>query len=141
MTTPLGEKNFAYHILKGCEVLVEGVVLKANLIPLEMDDFDVILGMDWLSNHRASINCFTKRIRFEKPRYLEFEFVGDRRVLPTCVISALEVKRLLQKGCEAYIAHVIDTSISEVDLKNVPVVYEFPNFFLRICRDYLSIKS
>ena len=67
--------------------------------------------------------------------------MGDRRVLPTCVISALEVKRLLQKGCEAYIAHVIDISISEVDLKNVPVVYEFPNFFLRICRDYLSIES
>ena len=69
------------------------MVLKANLIPLEMSDFDVILGMDWLSNHRASMNYFTKKIRFEKPRYPEFEFVGDRRVLPTCVISALKAKR------------------------------------------------
>ena len=60
-----------------------------------MDDFDVILGMDWLSNHRASMNYFTKRIRFEKLGDQEFEFVGDRRVLPTYVISALEVKRLL----------------------------------------------
>ena len=75
------------------------------------------------------MDCFTKRIWFEKPGYPEFEFVGDRRVLPTCVIFALEVKRLLQKGCEAYIAHVIDTSISEVDLKNVPVVCEFPDVF------------
>ena len=41
-------------MFKGCEILIEGVVLKANLIPLEMSDFDVILGMDWLSNHRAS---------------------------------------------------------------------------------------
>ena len=82
-------------VFKGCEVLVEGVVLKANLIPLEIGDFDVILDMDWLSNHRASMNCFTKRIRFEKPGYPKFEFMGDRRVLPTCVISALEVKRLL----------------------------------------------
>ena len=32
-------------------MVVEGVVLKANLIPLEMTDFDVILGMDWLSSH------------------------------------------------------------------------------------------
>ena len=38
-------------VFKGCEVVVEGIVLKANLIPLEMTDFDVILGMDWLSNH------------------------------------------------------------------------------------------
>ena len=44
-------------------------------------------------------------------------------------ISALEVKRLLQKGCEAYIAHVIDTSIFEVDLKNVPMICEFPDVF------------
>ena len=90
----------------------------------------MILGMDWLCKHRASMNCFTKKIRFEKPGYSEFEFVGDRRVLPTCIIFALKVKRLLQKGCEAYIAHVIDTSISEVDLKNVPVVCEFSDVFL-----------
>ena len=55
--------------------------------------------------------------------------MGDRRVLPTCIISALEVKRLLHKGCKAYIAHVIDTSISEVDLKNVSMVCDFSNVF------------
>ena len=102
---------------RGFEVVVEGIVLTANLIPLEMLDFDVILGMDWLSNHRASMNCFTKKIRFEKPRYPEFEFVGDRRVLPTCVISALEAKRLLLKGCESYLAHVVDTFVIEIKLK------------------------
>ena len=95
VTAPLGERILRTLVFKGCEVLVEGVVLKGNLIPLGMDDFDVILGMDWLSNHRASMNCFTKRIRFEKSEYPEFEFVGDRRVLPTCIISVLEVKRLL----------------------------------------------
>ena len=46
MTTPLGEKFLRTTVFKGCEVLMEGVVLKANLISLEMDDFDVILGMD-----------------------------------------------------------------------------------------------
>ena len=79
-------------MFKGCKVVVEGMVLKANLIPLEMSDFDVILGMDWLSNHRASIDCFPKKIRFEKPGYPKFEFVGDRRILPTCVISTLKAK-------------------------------------------------
>ena len=51
-------------------------MLKVNLIPLEMVDFDVILGMDWLSKHKALMNCFTKKIRFEKPEYPKFEFVG-----------------------------------------------------------------
>ena len=109
--------------------MIEGIVLKANLILLEMIDFDVILGMDWLSNHRASVDCFTKKIRFEKPGYPELEFVGDRRVLSTCVISALEAERLLLKGCESYLAHVVDTLITEVKLENVPVVCEFPDVF------------
>ena len=65
VTTPLGERILRTSIFKGCEVVMEGIVLKANLIPLEMLDFDVILGKDWLSNHKASMNCFTKKIQFE----------------------------------------------------------------------------
>ena len=75
------------------------------------------------------MNCFTKKIRFEKPGYPKFEFDGDRRVLPTCVISALEAKRLLLKGCESYLAHVVDTSMTEIKLENVPVVCEFLDVF------------
>ena len=62
VTTPLGESIVRTSVFRGCEVIVEGIVLKANLILLEMTDFDVILGMDWLSNHRASMNYFTKKI-------------------------------------------------------------------------------
>ena len=44
--TPLEEKIVRTFVFKGCEVVVEGIMLKANLIPLEMVDFNVILGMD-----------------------------------------------------------------------------------------------
>ena len=66
---------------------------------------------------------------FQKPGLLELEFEDDRKVLPTCVISALETKRLLHKGCEAYLAHVIDTSTPKVTLESVPVVQEFMDVF------------
>ena len=46
VTTPLGEQILHNTIFKGCEVLVEGDILKENLIPLNMYDFDVILGMN-----------------------------------------------------------------------------------------------
>ena len=78
VNTPLGEQILRTSVFKGCKVVVEGVVLKANLIPLEMFDFDVILGMDWLSSHRASMDCFTKKIVFRKPGYPELEFERDR---------------------------------------------------------------
>ena len=84
-------------MFKGFEILVKGVVLKSILISLEMFDFDVILGMDWLSKHRVSMDYFTKKIVFKKSRYPKLEFEGDRRILPTCVISTLEAKRLYTK--------------------------------------------
>ena len=96
--TPLGEQILRNTFFKGCEILIDGVVLKANLISLEIYNFDVILGMDLLSTHRASVDYFTKKIIFQKPRFPKLEFMGDRRILHTCLISTLEAKRLLHKG-------------------------------------------
>ena len=99
-----------------------------------MYNFDMIQSMDWLSTHRASVDYFTKKIVFQKPRYPELEFEDDQRVLTTCVISALETKRLLHNGCEAYLTHVVDKSTSKVILDSVPIVREFPNVFPKICQ-------
>ena len=45
------------------------------------------------------------------------------------MILALEAKRLLHKGCEAYLAHVIDKSSLEVTIESVSVVCEFSDVF------------
>ena len=76
------------------------------------------------------MDCFTKKIVFWKPRYPKLEFDGDRRILPTYVISTLETRKLLHKGCETYLAHVIDKSLSEVTVVNMLVICEFPDVFL-----------
>ena len=128
--TPLREQILRNFVFISCKILIESVVLKANLILLEMHDFDVILGMDWLSTNRASMDCFTKKVVFQKPRFPELEFVDDCRILPTCVILALKVRRLLHKGCKAYLAHVVDTSTPELTLKSVSIVREFSDVFL-----------
>ena len=75
------------------------------------------------------MDCFTKKIVFRKPGYPELEFEDDRRILPICVISALEAKRLLYKGCEAYLAHVLDKSSAKMTIESVPVVCEFSDVF------------
>ncbi|KAL0415719.1 UNVERIFIED_CONTAM: Transposon Ty3-I Gag-Pol polyprotein [Sesamum latifolium] len=56
-------------------------------------------------------------------------FVGDRQVVPVCVILAIEARRLMLEGCEAYLAHVIDTEKVNPTLKEIPVVRDFPEVF------------
>ena len=46
-----------------------------------------------------------------------------------CVILALKAKRLLHKGCEAYLAHMIDKFLLEITLDSVLMMREFLDAF------------
>ncbi|GJW48278.1 putative reverse transcriptase domain-containing protein [Tanacetum coccineum] len=50
-------------VIKGCKLEIEGHVFDINLIPFEHRSFDEIIGMDWLSNHKAEIICHEKVVR------------------------------------------------------------------------------
>ncbi|GJR10087.1 reverse transcriptase domain-containing protein [Tanacetum coccineum] len=42
-------------VIKGCKLEIEGHVFDINLISFGSRSFDVIIGMDWLSNHNAEL--------------------------------------------------------------------------------------
>ncbi|GKD47712.1 putative reverse transcriptase domain-containing protein, partial [Tanacetum coccineum] len=48
-------------VIKGCKLEIDGHVFDINLIPFGSESFDVIIGMDWLSNHKAKITCHKKK--------------------------------------------------------------------------------
>ncbi|GJX09198.1 putative reverse transcriptase domain-containing protein [Tanacetum coccineum] len=54
-------------VIKGCKLEIEGHVFDINLIPFGSGSFDVIIGMDWLSNHKAEIICHEKVVRIPLP--------------------------------------------------------------------------
>nr|GFB61780.1 hypothetical protein [Tanacetum cinerariifolium] len=47
-------------VIRGCKLEIEGHMFDINLIPFRSRSFDVIIGMDWLSNHKAEIICHEK---------------------------------------------------------------------------------
>ncbi|WRX20594.1 Reverse transcriptase [Theobroma cacao] len=127
---PLGEKLVRNSCYRNCVVIVGEEEFRGDLIPLEILDFDLILGMDWLTAHPANMDCFRKEVVLRNSEGVEMVFAGERQVLPSCVISAIKVLKLVQKGYPAYLAHVIDTSKGEPKLEDVPIVSEFFNVFL-----------
>nr|GEW75839.1 hypothetical protein [Tanacetum cinerariifolium] len=50
-------------VISDCKLKIEGHVFDINLIPFGSGSFDVIIGMDWLSNHKAEIICHEKVVR------------------------------------------------------------------------------
>ena len=70
-----------------------------DLVALDMRDYYVVLGMDWLSRHRATLDCYKKELKCHRLGKLEEKFSGIRRELSSSMISALAAQRMLRKGC------------------------------------------
>ena len=66
-----------------------------DLVVLDMLDYKVILGMDWLTKYNACIDYRKKIIVFRPTEEEEFSFVGMINGLRTSIISALKARRLL----------------------------------------------
>ena len=81
-----------------CPVLVEGRELLADLVLLDVLDFDVILGMDWLAQHYASLDCREKVVIFKIPNDDEFHFRGNKASMPQNLISAITASKMLRRG-------------------------------------------
>jgi hypothetical protein len=127
--TPSGHVMCTDKVYKSCNVLVSGRELEANLVLLDMYEFDVILGMDWLSTFHASIDCFGKKVVFRIPGQAEFVFEGDRVVRPPPLVSAMQAKRLLRKGCKGFLAYALKSEETTLKTEGISVVKEFPDVF------------
>ena len=56
---------------------------------MDMSEFDVILGMDWLTAHMVVIDCDRKRVTVYTPGGSRFIFQGDKHdVLPQTVYNS-----------------------------------------------------
>ncbi|TYK07688.1 ty3-gypsy retrotransposon protein [Cucumis melo var. makuwa] len=115
--------------IKACRVEIANHVLDVTLLVLDMQDFDVILGMDWLSANHANIGCFSKEVVFNPLSGTSFKFRGAGIVCIPKVISAMKASKLLNQGTWGVLASVVDTRESKVSLSSEPVVREYPDVF------------
>ncbi|GKC51364.1 putative reverse transcriptase domain-containing protein [Tanacetum coccineum] len=54
-------------VIKGCKLEIEGHIFDIDLIPFRHGSFDLIIGMDWLSNNKAKIIFHEKVVRIPLP--------------------------------------------------------------------------
>ena len=97
---------------------------------LDITDYDVILGMDFLSKYGAMIDCKAKTVGFKPPGEEMFTFFSDRRSSQKMFISAMQARKWIADGCTEFLASVLDTTKNGKDeLRDVPMVNEFVSVF------------
>ncbi|KAH0730162.1 hypothetical protein KY289_001350 [Solanum tuberosum] len=65
VSTPIGEFILVERVYRDCVISINHKNTMADLVELDMVDFDVILGMDWFHAGNASIDCRTRLVSVE----------------------------------------------------------------------------
>ena len=101
MATPLSDELETNIVFLSYPVLVEGQELRADLVLLDVIDFNIILGIDWLAQHYTTLDCREKEVIFRIPNDVEFRFRGDRSSMPKNIISTIITRKMLEGDVKA----------------------------------------
>ena len=129
VTSPLGHSVRVNRVNKNCPLLVHDKEFSVDLIALPFHEFDLILGMDWLSKHRVIVDCDKKIVLLKCSDLSEVTVQSIRSKSIPKVISAMEAQRFLRKGCGAFLALILDFKREQVNFENIPMIREFPDVF------------
>ena len=125
VSSPLRIKARIGMTCRGCELEISRILLIVDLRVMDMSEFDVILGMDWLTTYRVVINCECRRVTAYTQDGTRVVFQGDKHdILPQTVYES---------RCHGQLAGWLasltqeDEVRSDIDLPRV--VYEYEDVF------------
>ena len=78
MSSLLGIRVRIGMICRGCELEISETLLTVDLRIMDMSEFDVILGMDWLTAYRVVIDCERRRVTAYTQDGTRVVFQGDK---------------------------------------------------------------
>ncbi|GJX62048.1 reverse transcriptase domain-containing protein [Tanacetum coccineum] len=123
-------------VLRGCMLGLLGHPFNIDLMHVELGSFDVIIGMDWLANHRAVIVCGEKIMCI--PYGDEVLIIqGDRsnkgKKSKLSIISCTKTQKYIKRGCLIFLAQITKKEtkdkLEEKQLEDVPIVRDFLEVF------------
>ncbi|XP_073017793.1 uncharacterized protein [Primulina eburnea] len=130
IATPTSKTIETHKIHRNCIVYINEHTFNAELIQVNMVEFDVILGMDWLSKSHAIVDCRRKIIKLRTPSQKEITYHGKAKKRKS-LLSASQTWKAMKSGEIVYLAMVNEVKEGvELKIEDIPVVQEFSDVFL-----------
>ncbi|XP_024969649.1 uncharacterized protein LOC112509013 [Cynara cardunculus var. scolymus] len=129
ITTPMGNSVCILSEFVNFPLLIADCVREVNLLPMYMKYFDLIIGMDWLSKHRSTIECDTKRVIFRDLSQPDSIYQEVEPKQGTRVVSSFSIGYFAWQGSEGFFAALQDPDEVPLELRSILVVNEFSNVF------------
>ena len=125
VNSPLGTRVSVDQKYRDCELEISGILLTMDPRVMDMSEFDVILGIDWLTTHRVVIDCDRRRVTAYILDGTCVTFQGDKHdALPRAVYDSKWHEQLA-----GWLASLTLEDKVRQDLDLPPVIYEYKDFF------------
>jgi hypothetical protein len=109
-----GAKIKVNEIIKSCLMDMNGLNTRADLNILSLGSYDCVIGMDWLDQHHAILDCHNKAFTCLDEKGTLRKVQGFPRAVTIKEISALQLKKCYRKGCQIFAAHMEKTPKDKV---------------------------
>nr|GFC74457.1 hypothetical protein [Tanacetum cinerariifolium] len=98
ISTPMQDSVRITYVYRNLPLQFDDKIRAINAFPLDMCEFDLILGMDWLTEHHATIDCHSYRVIFGDIHAPEYIYHGSLLGKSMQIISALQARTLELPG-------------------------------------------
>ena len=85
--------------------------------------------MDWLAKYQAQIDCPKRKITLKGPNGEKVVHRCQSPRIGVKLVSVMKARKLLSKGCEGFLCHVVNIEDAKSSLEDIPVVREFLDVF------------
>jgi hypothetical protein len=75
---------------------------------MRIEDYDLILGVDWLSGHGARVDCKNKTVQFVKSGWDALEFQDNWTKELKFQIVGNKAAKMLANRCQGYLAYLLN---------------------------------
>ncbi|MFS7922398.1 putative nucleotidyltransferase, Ribonuclease H [Helianthus anomalus] len=127
-----GKSIAVNSVLRDCTLELNNHIFQINLIAMQLGSFDVIVGMDFLRENHAEVVCFEKMIRFSLANGDQLCVYGETASKGLKLMSCIQASKYLRKEYRAFLANIVVAEKEKkrkFEVKDVPVVHEFPQVF------------
>jgi hypothetical protein len=130
-----GTKRKVVELVKSCPMDMKGLSTKAELNILLVGSYDCLIGMDWLDQHHALLDCRNKSFTCLDEEGNRKIVQGIPRAVAVREILAMQLKKCYRKGYQLFAARVEEASRNEVSrIGNHEVLTEFEDIFQEVPR-------
>jgi hypothetical protein len=106
ITTPSG-KISSNQICRKVPIQLGSHLIKTNLLLLDLEGMDVLLGMNWMTQHQVSLDISSRTVEIDSPEYEPtILYLPQWECINSCTYAAAGIK-----------------------LKDIPIICEYPDVF------------